>query len=344
LQEQLGSTNRELVDRIADLTLSQIKLRDREGKLQAIVSALPNLTFIHDAEGRYLEILGEKTDLLAMRRTDMLGKRLQDVLPPHTGALIMEAIQAVLRTGEAKVIEYQLPVVSGKELWFEGRVALLDKDQPAGGRVVFVASEITERVELYQKINALATQDPLTDCFNRRHFLQLAEKEVQRAIRYDRSVSLLILDIDHFKQVNDLYGHPAGDVVLRSMVAEIQHNLREIDILGRYGGEEFLVLLPETGMNGVRDVAERLRQCVQNLVVDTRQGSVGITVSIGAACLQALERQRMNLEAFIDEADRALYLAKEHGRNCVRDNCPTSIALPVVPKDIVHLPREKRTA
>jgi diguanylate cyclase (GGDEF)-like protein len=204
-------------------------------------------------------------------------------------------------------------------LWFEGRIALLEKDETGGGRVLLVATEITERVELYQKVQDLAIRDPLTDCYNRRHFFSLAEKEVQRAIRYGRPLSLILMDIDHFKVINDQNGHQVGDHVLRQVVEQCQLSIRGIDILGRYGGEEFILLLPETNRENALLIAERLRHTIESMEIQAKPHEmISVTISIGVACLQAMEKNHISLESFIEEADKALYKAKEDGRNCTR--------------------------
>jgi diguanylate cyclase (GGDEF)-like protein len=231
---------------------------------------------------------------------------------------MMVAIRRAIETGKTQVVEYKLPVLSGDEHWFEGRIASMGKFPDGHSRVVFIATDITERVQLYQETQKLAAQDPLTGCFNRRHFMVLAKQELQRVARYGRPVSLMMLDIDHFKNFNDQYGHPAGDQVLYALVNLCQKILRNVDILARYGGEEFVILMPETDSHAVISTAERLREEIERMEVITSQGGRSVTASMGAASYDESSGKSLSVDVLIERADQALYEAKNAGRNCIR--------------------------
>jgi diguanylate cyclase (GGDEF)-like protein/PAS domain S-box-containing protein len=282
------------------------------------VSALPNLTFILDEQGRYLEVIANETSLLAARPNELIGRLIADVLPPLETAKILDAIGQTIQTGKIEVIDYKIPVMAGSERWFEGRIALLEKGDLGNAKVIFMASDITERVQLYQEVKRLANQDVLTGCFNRRHFMELAEQEIQRDMRYNRPLSLLMMDIDHFKNVNDRYGHQIGDQVLCNLVFLCQKHLRNVDMLGRYGGEEFVVLMPETAAEGAMLASERLRGKIEEMKINTSAGSLSITVSMGLAGLDRGFDETHTLDMLIKSADKALYAAKDAGRNCVK--------------------------
>ena len=158
--------------------------------------------------------------------------------------------------------------------------------------------------------------DALTGLNNRRHFFYLAEQEVKRARRYDRKLAAMMLDIDHFKQVNDTYGHASGDKVLQAIAELSKRTLRKQDTIGRYGGEEFAVILPETDISRAMEVAERLRVAIASCPIDISQGTVDLTVSIGVAALDT--DGNMAVESLLDRADKALYAAKREGRDCVK--------------------------
>jgi diguanylate cyclase (GGDEF)-like protein/PAS domain S-box-containing protein len=318
LRTQLRAANRELAERIEELIRSQQLLGERERKLDAFVKAMPNLSFIYDQDGRYLEILTNETSLLIDQAEDMKGRLLSDLIPPREAKLMMDAIHLAIETGKTQVIEYKIPVLAGGEHWFEGRIALMEKDDAGHSKVVFIATEISERVRLYQEVQHLATRDPLTGCLNRRHFLTLAGQELERSLRYKRPISLLMLDIDHFKDFNDRYGHPIGDQILCALVNLCQERLRSVDVVGRYGGEEFLILVPETGAEGALKVAERLRAEIEMTKVETPAGYLSLTVSIGVATIESEFEQAQTVDALIKRADLAVYSAKAAGRNCVR--------------------------
>ncbi len=165
-----------------------------------------------------------------------------------------------------------------------------------------------------QLLEQLAMTDSLTGLHNRRQFLELAALEFQRARRYRHPLSVLMLDIDGFKQVNDTYGHAVGDQILQIVSTRCRKSLRDIDLLGRYGGDEFVVLLPEDDLNGARNAAERLCRYVAATSVDTDRGLLNITLSLGAA---ALAEGDADVASLLNRADAALYRAKNAGRNRV---------------------------
>lgn len=165
----------------------------------------------------------------------------------------------------------------------------------------------------------LAMRDGLTKLLNHRMFYTLLEKEVARAQRYDKPLSLLMLDIDYFKRVNDTYGHVAGDMILTGLSSVISSQVRNVDSVCRYGGEEISVILPETGMETAAQMAERIRSATEEHRFDIGQEqSIAITVSIGAA---SLPPQQTSVEKLVAAADKALYEAKEGGRNRVCRGC-----------------------
>ncbi|MEW6278625.1 MAG: diguanylate cyclase [Candidatus Eremiobacterota bacterium] len=166
---------------------------------------------------------------------------------------------------------------------------------------------------LYAEVQRLATTDELTEVANRRQLFQLGEVELARATRSGKPLTALMIDIDHFKQFNDQYGHAVGDLVLRAMAATLKAGLRTVDVLGRYGGEEFAALLPETDLEGATQVAERLRHVAEEGTLDSPRGPLRVTISVGVA----LWRPEDDLSQLLHRADRALYAAKEGGRNRV---------------------------
>ncbi|MGQ9481016.1 diguanylate cyclase [Chloroflexus sp.] len=160
----------------------------------------------------------------------------------------------------------------------------------------------------------LARIDWLTGVYNRSHFYELARHEFAIATRYERPLTVCMLDIDHFKQINDRYGHLIGDQVLRAVAQTVAHQIRTADSIGRFGGEEFILLLPNTNLPAALTLAERLRVTIADLQVHTDRGIITATISVGVA-----ERRPADttIERLIDRADQALYAAKRQGRNCV---------------------------
>ena len=166
-----------------------------------------------------------------------------------------------------------------------------------------------------QELSYLATHDALTGLRNRRAFLLEAEHELSRALRYPCETGVLVADLDHFKRINDQYGHPAGDAVLRHFAALLKAQLRDSDIAARLGGEEFIVLLPGTGAAGAAAVGEKIRRAIEAAPVSFQNQPIAVTASLGVSSL--LAGQSSSIEALYGLADQALYAAKSSGRNRV---------------------------
>ncbi|MGE5657702.1 MAG: diguanylate cyclase [Actinomycetota bacterium] len=173
---------------------------------------------------------------------------------------------------------------------------------------------LDEQAILTEELEKLATTDPLTGVWNRRHLFALAEREITRVHRYNRPLSLLIIDIDHFKIINDTYGHAGGDEVLAILAKTVLNCLRKADFFGRFGGEEFVAFLPETTLKTAVAAAERIRENLANIVISVDEQQIRITVSIGVASYQ---KEDLTIDALLQRADKALYQAKNQGRNQV---------------------------
>ena len=174
------------------------------------------------------------------------------------------------------------------------------------------AAVAIEKSNLSEQINEMETVDSLTGIANRRHFLNLTEQEMTRAIRYGRPLSALMLDIDNFKQVNDTFGHNIGDEVLAEIAQRCRQQLRSVDLFGRYGGEEFSFLLPETDSSSAMIVADRLQKVISKTPFTARNEAFKVTVSIGVT---GFKPNIPSARALLDQADQALYRAKQSGRN-----------------------------
>lgn len=176
------------------------------------------------------------------------------------------------------------------------------------------AAVAIQKARLFEQLNMLATIDSLTNIANRRYFFERAELEFERALRYNKPLSALMLDIDNFKIINDTYGHAVGDQILKDVAAVCTRSLRKLDLLGRYGGEEFALLLPETNCVAAVEAAERLRRTIAAERFHIKQGALSLTVSIGVV---ELSPRVSSFRSLLDLADEALYQAKNNGRNQV---------------------------
>ncbi|WP_092235112.1 histidine kinase N-terminal 7TM domain-containing diguanylate cyclase [Desulfobacula phenolica] len=175
--------------------------------------------------------------------------------------------------------------------------------------------DITEQRMLMQRLEKLAAIDSLTGVFNRRQFEIQAEIEMRRSIRMNTPLSVLMFDIDHFKNVNDTWGHQCGDQVLKEFAATIAANIRDVDHLGRFGGEEFILIMPESNRKVAATISERLRQAIEKMILNLDGNITGITVSIGVA--GRWNDENISIDSLIKYADKALYAAKQNGRNRV---------------------------
>jgi len=169
-------------------------------------------------------------------------------------------------------------------------------------------------INLEDKRIQLATTDSLTDLWNRRKIFEFFEEELDRGARENIYIGAIMIDIDNFKQINDNFGHSVGDKVLTEVAFRLKHSLRRYDRIGRYGGDEMLIILPNCDQNNVTVIAERLRQLICTKKIKTTAGELDITISLGGASTQNFTE--ISLEQMLESSDSALYQAKRHGRNC----------------------------
>lgn len=196
-----------------------------------------------------------------------------------------------------------------------GEGPLRDGDLLQIGRTIFkvLSGDSVERA-YHEEVFRLSTTDGLTQVWNRRYFMEQLARELSRARRYKRPMSLILLDIDHFKRINDRYGHLAGDHVLKQLATALRNNLRQDDIVGRFGGEEFTVLLPEIDREGALQLAEKLRRLIEGTRFPFEQDAIEVTISLGVAGAAA---DTAEVDDLLRAADARLYEAKRGGRNRV---------------------------
>ncbi|MBI9090643.1 MAG: diguanylate cyclase [Desulfobacterium sp.] len=219
--------------------------------------------------------------------------------------------------GEQIQVEYQLRKKDGSSVWCTLSGKAIDSSSPPdlSKGVVWMVDDITEKRQYQETLQQVATTDYLTGLCNRRHFMTLGKIELERQKRYAHGgLSLIMLDLDHFKVINDTHGHEIGDLVLKTFAYMGQKALRDVDIFARVGGEEFIILLPETDPMGAFAIAERFRQACERSSVTLDKGEISFTVSLGVATWNSSDN---GIEALMKHADQALYRAKKKGRNRV---------------------------
>lgn len=243
-----------------------------------------------------------------------VGEDFRDILriwAHETGQDEAMLARAIHELDEPQTFEFEFPqLIKGETHW----CLLTHNPLPDRGGFVRTFTNITRRKSMEACLVKLSQEDALTGLFNRRTLMEAIEAEVARSLRYQRPLSLLAIDIDHFKQVNDRWGHPQGDAVLKAFAAACRETMRDNDKVGRWGGEEFVVLLPETDRPEAERVASRLHARVAALAIDTcGGGTIHITASIGATAAHSGD----SVETLLKRADDALYAAKAAGRDCV---------------------------
>lgn len=196
-----------------------------------------------------------------------------------------------------------------------GKKRFTERDLALAESIGHQAGIAIQNSRLFKDVQRMAITDPLTGWYNRRYFFTQAQNELDRTLRYGHALSMIMLDIDRFKLVNDTYGHLMGDHVLQAIARRIEKSLRKPDIYARLGGEEFVILLPETGALSAQQAAERIRLTIADQPIATAKGPILITISLGVASIHG--EQISEVEKLLDMADQALYAAKSAGRNRV---------------------------
>jgi diguanylate cyclase (GGDEF)-like protein len=224
--------------------------------------------------------------------------------PDQLGGSIARQLK-LIRNGEERPITIRL--ATGEALQFRCK-ALPD------GRKLLTYDNVSELVEHAEALERLASTDPMTGLYNRRRFLALAEAEWSRFARYKRPFAMLMADIDLFKSINDRFGHDVGDEVIKAVADTLETSKRTSDSVGRLGGEEFALLLPESTLDSACIAAERLRRLVADRIVNAGDMRVPVTISVGASVAQP---QTTGIDELLKQADLALYEAKRSGRNRV---------------------------
>lgn len=302
LSLRLGDLNQNLEARVEERTQ---ELSDEQALLNYILEASPSDVALLDTRGAQVHFVNQRL----LKRSGIENQQDFSInalfAQPDEGARFQEALEARRQINDWEaLLAAKLPywgVVSGRVL-----------EQKNHSSYLIWCYDISVRKQMEQELLTLANTDSLTGINNRHAFMQLADDLLRLNHRYDHHCAALMIDIDHFKQINDVHGHQVGDMALRAIAETLSTGLREVDALGRLGGEEFAILLPETEIEQAQYVAERLRMSVEAMrVALPNQASLNITVSIGLAFNTSQE----TLDHLLARADAALYGAKANGRN-----------------------------
>ncbi len=290
-----------------------------------MLSALPDPVFILTESGRYAALIGGQDRQHYHNGAHLVDFSLYDILPKAKADWFLAEIAATLAINQLRIVEYGLAGtdVNGVdsqqgpagEIWFEGRIQPLPMAVNNERAVVWVACNITRRHQLEAQLQHLSETDELTGAYNRRKLLEALTLSLTRFREQQAPVAVVLMDVDHFKAINDKYGHIAGDKVLHGIAQQAMAHLREGDLFARFGGEEFALLLPNTSSAKAQVIAERLRLAIASGdFLAGAQPPLRVTLSMG---LSSIQPQDHAIESILYRADDALYKAKHSGRNCL---------------------------
>lgn len=308
---QLADANQDLENRVVQRT---DQLRRSEDRARTFMNTARDAVVVIDSNSCIVEFNEAAQKMFGYAPAEVMGRRL-DMLMPQSAALgHRDHVRRVNTSVEARAMNRAREVSGlhrdGHE--FPIDVTIGSSGEGAQSFHVGIIRDISERKSLERELQRQAATDGLTGVLNRRAFTSECERLIAQAQRQDSTLSLMVIDADHFKKVNDLHGHPAGDAVLKALARTLEGGLRASDLIGRLGGEEFGIALPSTSANGVQDVADRLLRAVRALAIEHEGLSLRITVSMGVAVLGP---EDSGFEAAFRRADRALYEAKNAGRD-----------------------------
>ena len=293
--------------------------------LRAVVAKLPDLLYVKDTQSRFL--LANQATATAMgaaAASDLIGKTDFDFYPRELARGFYADDQKIIATGQPLVSrDEHIQEADGSKRWIlTTKVPLIAEDGGIAG-IIGIGRNITALKQLeselrqaHQELEFKAAHDSLTGLLNRGAILESLEREFARGRRGNRAIAILLGDLDHFKQINDVHGHPVGDEVLCELARRLQRAVRDYDQVGRCGGEEFLVILSECAPGDAMNRAEELRSAISAAPIQTTRGPLAMTMSFGV--LAARCGEKLSTKDVLREVDIALYAAKASGRNCCR--------------------------
>lgn len=291
-------------------------LRKSETQLSTILDNIKAHVYIKDINFTYTYVNEDMCAYLGKMKSDVIGRSDTELFGLRASKHFHESDQQVINYAEnSSSIEISKNEKTGEENYFWSVKVPLINDLGNPYAILGISTNVSEQKRLEKELREMASTDVLTGIYNRRHLLEVCDVEIQRAKRYDHELSMIMLDLDWFKVINDTYGHAIGDEAIKSMTSLCQQMLRTTDVLGRIGGEEFAILLPETNLPAALVIAERIRKNAEVFTFDTGTSDIGrFTASFGVTTLDVADE---NPDDLLKRCDVALYEAKESGRNKV---------------------------
>ena len=310
------------------LTELNRNLEVSEEKYRGIFENVTEGVFRCDSAGEIIEANSTMAVMFGHSRPIAFLGAVNNIRELFSNEIDFSRYKSLLDSGDVHRMEVKVCGPDGVALWAEISACVMCEEDGvvSCGGVVGILADVTERKHMTEEMCRLARTDSLTGLWNRGYFMELASREVVRSKRSNK-LSLLIVDADYFKGINDAYGHDVGDKALVAISRALLDSVREVDVVGRFGGEEFVVLLPDAATNDACCVAERILEGIRRIVVDAATHHISMTVSIGLASLEAASD---TMDGLLKFADIALYAAKKNGRDRVevyrRSGCQCNAA------------------
>jgi len=303
---------------VTDILVAQELIRRRDRQLVTLMDNLPGMAYrcLYDEHWTMKFVSSGCQELTGYEPDELLDNHTvsyASLIAGEDSDSLVSEVELAIGNAEPFSLEYPIERKDGDQVWvWERGRAVVDEDELVLEGIII---DITERKRLEDELSEMATRDALTGLLDRREATRQLDEEILRARRYNRSLALLWIDLDHFKQVNDGLGHAAGDSVLRGFSDLLSSKVRQVDLVSRFGGEEFVVVLPEMDTDEARQSAERLRQLVASTPQRLDDGrTVNLTMSVGVAIFPD---NGDNAPGLFAAADQAMYQAKASGRNRV---------------------------
>lgn len=307
----LSTMARDISDRIkAEQSAKAIAIREKNFA-NTLINSLPGIFYLTDEKARLIRWNSNFETLLGYQNTQLENIELKELLTKVASETLADTTDKILQQGSASMemdfVDHKCQAIP---FYITGT---LMNHHDTGRTIVNIGIDLSYRKQLEQELRKLATTDALTGAYNRLKMEEVLEQELRRSDRHRSAVSIAMLDIDHFKKVNDTYGHDTGDKVLKAVAAIAKAQLRNIDFLARWGGEEFMIISADTTLAQMQSLAERVRSAIEQY-----HGNEGIRVTASLGIGQY--RQNENQKQFLKRVDDALYKAKDAGRNQVRSS------------------------
>jgi len=295
---------------------------DENSSYYTILDALPDHIFVFSETGIYVDVFGGDENATGFDCKPFIGKTLHDIAPVDMAEMFLSFISQALAENATQKVKYKfaeeemidLPadIPHPPEIWFEGIIKPLPMFYKNQRTVLWAARNITQQHMLEQRLKTLSEIDELTQILNRRSITLSLKEAIDEYHQFNRKFSLIMFDIDYFKRVNDTLGHPIGDEVIQHVVELAKSELRSTDSIGRFGGEEFLIILRDSDIDNAWRIGEKIRLKIQQRACSFDKYDVHVTVSLGITEVTPEDIHSRNI---LSRADIAMYHSKTHGRN-----------------------------